>query len=218
MMHPTWQRSRSRGATMKSASDKSTARSDRTSNNVSDTSSEGYSHRDTSRKISAFATTCVALVTRLSTADRCVIPNLLLGAISMPAAFWGRLNHAKPFTLARELTARTATPRSQLATHTHVLGTMLVPLLHAAQIVAVWYLRARCRLHVKQAVTDLHVSVSPCETRTIGAARNHPATSAASHDWRKKSAHEIPVPRIPAFTSARILQGLDLQPVHWQSN
>lgn len=36
---------------MKSASDKSTARSDRTSNNVSDTSSEGYSHRDTPRHI-----------------------------------------------------------------------------------------------------------------------------------------------------------------------
>ena len=81
----------------------------------------------------------VALDTRLSAAGRFVVREVLLAAVGMPLAIWGRINHILPFTLARWLGARISTARSQLAMHTIVIGTVIVPLFYAAQMTAVWH-------------------------------------------------------------------------------
>lgn len=80
----------------------------------------------------------VALDTRLPAAGRFVIRELLLGAIGIPFALWGRINHFLPFTLATVIGRRNATARSQLAMRTIVLGGLLVPLFYLLQTVIVW--------------------------------------------------------------------------------
>ena len=80
----------------------------------------------------------VALDTRLPAAGRFVIRELLLGAIGIPFALWGRVNHFLPFTLATWLGRRNATARSQLAMRTIVLGVLLVPLFYLVQTLVVW--------------------------------------------------------------------------------
>ena len=75
----------------------------------------------------------VALDTRLPAAGRFVFRELLLAAVGVPFAIWGRINHFVPFTLATWLGERTATARSQLAMHTIVLGIIVIPVFYAAQ-------------------------------------------------------------------------------------
>ncbi|MBC7842593.1 MAG: 1-acyl-sn-glycerol-3-phosphate acyltransferase [Gemmatimonadaceae bacterium] len=82
----------------------------------------------------------VALDTRLPAAGRFVVRELLLAAVGVPLALWGRLNHVLPFTLATWLGVRTSTARSQLAMHTIVLGVVLIPLFYAVQTAVVWRL------------------------------------------------------------------------------
>jgi len=82
----------------------------------------------------------VALDTRLPAASRFVVREVLLAAVGVPLAIWGRINHVIPFSLARWLGARTSTARSQLAMHTILLGILLVPVFYAAQMAAVWHL------------------------------------------------------------------------------
>jgi len=82
----------------------------------------------------------VALDTRLPAASRFVVREVLLAAVGVPLAIWGRINHVIPFSLARWLGARTSTARSQLAMHTILLGILLVPVFYAAQTAAVWHL------------------------------------------------------------------------------
>jgi glycerol-3-phosphate O-acyltransferase / dihydroxyacetone phosphate acyltransferase len=82
----------------------------------------------------------VALDTRLPAAGRFVVRELLLAAVGIPLAIWGRVNHFVPFTLARWLGAKTSTARSQLAMHTIVLGVVLIPLFYAVQTGLVWRL------------------------------------------------------------------------------
>jgi glycerol-3-phosphate O-acyltransferase / dihydroxyacetone phosphate acyltransferase len=82
----------------------------------------------------------VALNTGLPAAGRFVVRELLLAAVGIPLAVWGRLNHFVPFTLATWLGERTSTARSQLAMHTIVLGVILIPLFYAAQAALVWRL------------------------------------------------------------------------------
>lgn len=81
----------------------------------------------------------VALDTRLPAAGRFVIREVLLAAVGMPLALWGRVNHVVPFTLARWLGVKTSTARSQLAMHTILLGILLVPLFYVGQTAAVWH-------------------------------------------------------------------------------
>ena len=82
----------------------------------------------------------VTLDTRLPAAGRFVVRELLLAAVGVPLAVWGRLNHLLPFTLATWLGERTSTARSQLAMHTIVLGVILIPVFYAAQAAFVWRL------------------------------------------------------------------------------
>ena len=82
----------------------------------------------------------VALDTRLPAAGRFVIRELLLAAVGVPLALWGRLNHLLPFTLATWIGFKTSTARSQLAMHTIVLGVVLIPLFYAVQTAVVWRL------------------------------------------------------------------------------
>ena len=63
---------------------------------------------------------------------------LLLGAVGVPFAVWGRLNHYLPFTIATWLGEKISTARSQLAMHTIVLGVVLIPVFYAAQAAIVW--------------------------------------------------------------------------------
>ena len=79
----------------------------------------------------------VALDTRLPAAGRFVVRELLLAAVGVPFAIWGRINHFVPFTLATWLGERTSTARSQLAMHTIVLGIILIPVFYAAQALVV---------------------------------------------------------------------------------
>lgn len=80
----------------------------------------------------------VALDTGLPAAGRFVIRELLLAAIGIPLALWGRINHFLPFTLATWLGVRTSTSRSQLAMRTVVLGVLLIPVFYAIQTGLVW--------------------------------------------------------------------------------
>ncbi len=82
----------------------------------------------------------VALDTRLPAAGRFVVRELVLAAVGIPLALWGRVNHLLPFTIARWLGAKTSTARSQLAMHTIVLGMIVIPLFYALQTWAVWRL------------------------------------------------------------------------------
>ncbi len=82
----------------------------------------------------------VALDTRLPAAGRFVVRELLLAAVGVPFAVWGRLNHLLPFTLATWLGVKTSTARSQLAMHTIVLGVVLIPLFYVVQTAIVWHL------------------------------------------------------------------------------
>jgi glycerol-3-phosphate O-acyltransferase / dihydroxyacetone phosphate acyltransferase len=82
----------------------------------------------------------VALDTRLPAAGRFVVRELLLAAVGVPLAVWGRLNHFLPFTLATWLGERTSTARSQLAMHTIMLGVVLIPLFYAVQTLVAWRL------------------------------------------------------------------------------
>ena len=82
----------------------------------------------------------VALDTRLPAAGRFVVRELLLAAVGVPLALWGRINHFLPFTLATLLGTKTSTARSQLAMHTVVLGVVLIPLFYAGQAAIVWRL------------------------------------------------------------------------------
>ena len=82
----------------------------------------------------------VALDTRLPAAGRFVVRELLLAAVGVPLALWGRINHFLPFTLATLLGTKTSTARSQLAMHTIVLGVVLIPLFYAGQAAIVFRL------------------------------------------------------------------------------
>ncbi len=82
----------------------------------------------------------VALDTGLPAAGRFVVRELLLAAFGIPLAFWGRMNHLLPFTIARWLGLRTSTARSQLAMHTIVLGVIVIPVFYAIQTAAAWHL------------------------------------------------------------------------------
>jgi len=82
----------------------------------------------------------VTLDTRLPAAGRFVVRELLLAAVGVPLALWGRLNHQLPFWLTRSLGRRTASARSNVAMNTVVLGLLLVPLFYALQTVLVWWL------------------------------------------------------------------------------
>ena len=82
----------------------------------------------------------VALNTGLPAAGRFVVRELLLAAVGIPLAVWGRLNHFVPFTLATWLGEKTSSARSQLAMHTIVLGVILIPVFYAAQAAIVWHL------------------------------------------------------------------------------
>ena len=79
----------------------------------------------------------VALDTRLPAASRFVVRELLLAAVGVPFAIWGRVNHFVPFMLATWLGERTATARSQLAMYTIALGIILIPIFYAVQAVIV---------------------------------------------------------------------------------
>jgi glycerol-3-phosphate O-acyltransferase / dihydroxyacetone phosphate acyltransferase len=81
----------------------------------------------------------VALDTRLPAAGRFMVRELLLAAIGVPFAVWGRINHFLPFTLATVVGAKTSIARSQLAMNTIVLGMVLIPLFYAAQAAIVWH-------------------------------------------------------------------------------
>ena len=80
----------------------------------------------------------VALDTRLPAAGRFVIRELLLAAVGIPLAVWGRLNHFVPFTLATWLGVRTSIARSQLAMHTIMLGAVLIPIFYVIQTAVAW--------------------------------------------------------------------------------
>jgi glycerol-3-phosphate O-acyltransferase / dihydroxyacetone phosphate acyltransferase len=80
----------------------------------------------------------VALDTRLPAAGRFAIRELMLAAVGIPLAAWGRMNHVLPFAIAKWLGKKTSTSRSQLAMHTVVLGALLVPLFYVLQAVLVW--------------------------------------------------------------------------------
>jgi glycerol-3-phosphate O-acyltransferase / dihydroxyacetone phosphate acyltransferase len=82
----------------------------------------------------------VALDTGLPAAGRFIVRELLLAAVGVPLAVWGRLNHFLPFTLATWLGERTSTARSQLAMHTIVLGVVLIPVFYAVQTLLSWRL------------------------------------------------------------------------------
>ncbi len=82
----------------------------------------------------------VALDTRLPAAGRFVVRELLLAAVGVPLAAWGRLNHFVPFTLARWLGRKTSSARSQQAMHTILVGIVLIPLFYAVQAALVWRL------------------------------------------------------------------------------
>ncbi len=75
----------------------------------------------------------VALDTRLPAASRFVVRELLLAAIGVPLALWGRINHFLPFTLVTRLGVRTASATSNRAMNTIVIGLILVPLFYVAQ-------------------------------------------------------------------------------------
>jgi glycerol-3-phosphate O-acyltransferase / dihydroxyacetone phosphate acyltransferase len=80
----------------------------------------------------------VALDTRLPAAGRFVVREVLLAAVGLPLAAWGRVNHILPFTLARALGARNTTAKSQFAMRTIVLGVVLIPLFYLVQTGIVW--------------------------------------------------------------------------------
>lgn len=80
----------------------------------------------------------VALDTRLPAAGRFVARELLLAAIGVPLAAWGRLNHFVPFALARWLGRATSSARSQQAMHTILVGVVLIPLFYLMQAMLVW--------------------------------------------------------------------------------
>jgi glycerol-3-phosphate O-acyltransferase / dihydroxyacetone phosphate acyltransferase len=82
----------------------------------------------------------VALDTRLPAAGRFVVRELLLAAIGIPLALWGRMNHVLPFTLVTRLGVRTASATSNRAMNTLVIGLILVPLFYVAQTALVWWL------------------------------------------------------------------------------
>lgn len=82
----------------------------------------------------------VALDTRLPAAGRFVVRELLLAAIGVPLALWGRINHFLPFTLVTRLGLRTASATSNRAMNTIVIGLVLVPVFYAAQSALVWWL------------------------------------------------------------------------------
>lgn len=82
----------------------------------------------------------VALDTRLPAAGRFVVRELLLAAVGVPLAAWGRLNHFVPFTLARWLGRKTSSARSQQAMHTILVGVVLIPLFYALQAALIWHL------------------------------------------------------------------------------
>jgi glycerol-3-phosphate O-acyltransferase / dihydroxyacetone phosphate acyltransferase len=82
----------------------------------------------------------VALDTRLPAAGRFVVRELLLAAIGIPLALWGRINHFLPFTLVTRLGVRTASATSNRAMNTIVIGLILVPLFYVAQTGLVWWL------------------------------------------------------------------------------
>lgn len=82
----------------------------------------------------------VALDTRMPAAGRFVVRELLLAAIGIPLALWGRMNHFLPFTLVTHLGVRTASATSNRAMNTIVIGLILVPLFYVAQTALVWWL------------------------------------------------------------------------------
>ena len=82
----------------------------------------------------------VALDTRLPAAGRFVVRELLLAAVGVPFAAWGRVNHFLPFRLTTWLGRKTSRSRSQPAMHTIVLGVVLVPLFYVLQTALVWRL------------------------------------------------------------------------------
>ncbi len=85
----------------------------------------------------------VTLDTRLTTAGRFVLRELLLAAVGVPLAAWGRLNHQLPFSLTRWLGRRTASARSNVAMNTVVLGLLLVPLFYLLQTGLIWRVAGR---------------------------------------------------------------------------
>ncbi|MCC7052530.1 MAG: 1-acyl-sn-glycerol-3-phosphate acyltransferase [Gemmatimonadaceae bacterium] len=82
----------------------------------------------------------VILDTGLPAAGRFVVRELLLAAVGVPLAMWGRLNHFLPFTLTRWLGRATASAKSNLAMNTVVLGVLLVPSFYVLQTALVWWL------------------------------------------------------------------------------
>jgi glycerol-3-phosphate O-acyltransferase / dihydroxyacetone phosphate acyltransferase len=82
----------------------------------------------------------VALDTRLPAAGRFVVRELLLAAVGVPLALWGRINHFLPFTLVTRMGRRTASALSNRAMNTIVIGLVLVPLFYIAQTAIVWWL------------------------------------------------------------------------------
>lgn len=104
----------------------------------------------------------VALDTRLPAAGRFVVRELLLAAVGVPFAAWGRVNHFLPFRLTTWLGRKTSRSRSQPAMHTIVLGVVLVPFFYALQtalvwrLTGVWWALAYAASLVPSASWDLH--------------------------------------------------------------
>lgn len=82
----------------------------------------------------------VILDTGLPAAGRFVVRELLIAAVGVPFAAWGRVNHYLPFTLSRRLGRMTATAKSGRAMNTIVVGVLLLPVFYAVQTALVWWL------------------------------------------------------------------------------